>query len=241
MNYRILFILLCIPIISQADCEDSHCSRYFGDCRRMWGFGIRLAPAATTGFYCAKNAESSETHNAHVGGVSFQGGAFLEFAWRADCWSFGFLGDINGDTFDKTLRLSTDTAGIPNHVAHLKTPIHAGFDVRGGWFVIPNGLWYVLAVVEAVRNQFSLSNQTDLTNRGIASGCLDNCFTKAGFRVGTGVELQRWECAVFKFEYRYVANGECSFNYIDDSTTATWNHSINTKQQTFALMFEYVW
>jgi opacity protein-like surface antigen len=229
-------LFLCLLITT------SQLSAFFCDMENSWQLGLRAATASTTGKLMFKNNGNGDSDTIRFGDISFQGGAFFEFARKNDCWSWGILADVNGDTFNKRV-LSGVVAGNLAYSVSLKTPLHFGADVRSGYYLIQDGLWYVLLGVEGVQNvlQTTLQVNNHLSDSfGFpVPSCLQFKFTRANIRVGTGFEMRVCTHGTLKLEYRYVQNGKKCISFPNPMTRTTSNTSVRSNQQSFALMFGY--
>lgn len=215
---------------------------FFCDMENSWQLGFRAASASTTGKLCLKNNGTGDSDAIYFGGISFQGGAFAEFVRKNDCWSWGILADVNGDTFNKKF-LSGVIAGSPAYSLSLKTPLHFGADVRAGYYLVQDGQWYVLLGVEGVQNilktTLQVNNHLSDSFGFPVPSALCFKFTRGNIRVGTGIELKICDHGILKLEYRYVQNGKKCISFPNPLTGTTSNVLAKSNQQSFALMFGY--
>ncbi len=177
-----------------------------------WGFGGRAGIAGFNGNVCqrlvlyagntqnalqtAKYTWFDQQSNNAAGATSFQGGAFIEAAYRSCNWSFGALIDVNGDTLKKKYTSTFQQPYIPvfavnggnvvltgnsftydptdanTFMSQFKAPIHIGGDIRAGRY-FDNALWYGLVGVEGIRIQevsyVSINSLVDNLNPSITA------------------------------------------------------------------------
>lgn len=253
---KILALVLLTSSFAIADHHDPEGYR--------WGVGARAGVAAFVGEHDTVGTTrvagaAVTTGAAHYGtfspGItSFQGGAFLEAAYRSCDWSIGALFDVNGDTLKKTFACLNDQIldlnPVPTNIrfARLKAPLHVGADVRGGLY-FGDALWYVLIGGEGIRYEFSHNINNQLFPFSItapATLCFTDKFWKGALRVGTGMECYLADCLKLKLEYRFLWAGKRNITRstdvvgIDQVTyTVTVSDCLKFRQHVTALMLSY--
>lgn len=205
--------------------------------------GITGGVSALNARYRALNAAAGDRHFATGADTDALLGVVLG-AQTSFCNQFSFALQANGlyNDLKKTIRSSTSSTGIPNHVVDVKNHFQWGVDARLGWnicHVAP----YIIAGFEAGKWRLGLSNQSTVINRGIpALSSLHFSKTLWGPKAGLGVTFPIL-CNLFaNIEYTYTWYGKIHTDLIIPATTTAavdWNHEIKIRQNAFTIGLNY--